>query len=126
MFPASAIGRRGRTIRLTTGLVLIVISIVLGLLVLSQVARLFRLVLVLPAYVGLLAVLEGSMSFCVLHPRRGTYDMREPMGFASSQSATLGKVESKAWKKVDRRKALQMHLEALAGAILLAVLLAFA
>ncbi|HET7404815.1 MAG TPA: hypothetical protein VFJ63_01735 [Candidatus Bathyarchaeia archaeon] len=120
------IGRRGRTIRLTTGLVLIVISIVLGLTVLSQVDRLFMLVLVLPAYVGLVAVLEGSMSFCVLHARRGTYDMHEPLGFASSQSPTLGKVESEEWKRVDRQKALRMHLEALAGAVVLAVLLAFA
>ena len=112
--------------RLATGLVLIVISIVLGLIVLSKVDRLFRLVLVLPAYVGLLAVLEGSMSFCVLHARRGTYDMDEPMGFASSRSASPGKVESEKWKRVDRQKALRMHLEALAGAVVVAVLLAFA
>jgi hypothetical protein len=66
------------------------------------------------------------MSFCVLHARRGTYDMHEPRGFASSRSATLGNVESEEWKRVDRVKALRMHLEALAGAIVLAVLLALA
>ena len=66
------------------------------------------------------------MSFCVFHVRRGTYDMHEPMGFASSRSATLGNVESVEWKRIDRQKALRMHLQALAGAILLAVLLAFA
>jgi len=120
------IGRRGRAIRLTTGLILVGLSVVLGLIVLSQFDRLFKLVLVLPAYVGLLAVLEGSMSFCVLHARRGTYDMSEPMGFASSKSATLSKVGSEEWKRVDRRKALRMHSEALAGAIVLAVLLALA
>ncbi|HEX4920077.1 MAG TPA: hypothetical protein VFV92_04990, partial [Candidatus Bathyarchaeia archaeon] len=97
-----------------------------GLSVLNQLDRLFKLILALPYYVGLVAVLEGSMSFCVLHARRGTYDMHEPMGFASSQSATLGKVESEEWKRVDRQKALRMHVEALSGAIVLAVLLAFA
>lgn len=120
------IGRRGRAIRLTTGLVLIAISIVLVQTVLNQLDRLFKLILAFPFYVGLVAVLEGSMSFCVLHARRGTYDMHEPMGFASATSATLGQVESEEWKSVDRQKALRMHVEALSGAIVLAVLLAFA
>jgi hypothetical protein len=52
--------------------------------------------------------------------------MHEPRGFASSRSTTLGKVESEEWKRIDRQKALRMHLEALAGAIVLAVLLALA
>jgi len=112
--------------RLTTGLVVIALSVSFGLIVLSPIDRLFRLFLVLPIYIGLLAVLEGSMSFCVLHARKGTYDMHEPMGFASSKSASLGRVESHDWKRLDRRKALGMHSEALAGAILVAVLLALA
>ena len=112
--------------RLTTGLVLIGLSIVLGLIVIGQTIRLFRLVTVLPFYVGLLAVLEGSMSFCVLHASRGTFDMHEPRGFASSKSSSLGKIESEDWKRIDRRKALRMHVEALAGAVVLAVLLALA
>jgi hypothetical protein len=57
------IGRRGRTIRLTTGLVLIALSIILGILLLNPVSQWFNLVLVLPLYVGILACLEGSMSF---------------------------------------------------------------
>jgi len=82
--------------------------------------------LVLPVYIGLLAILEGSMSFCVLHAARGTYDLHEPKGFASNRSRTLNKVESVEWKRVDRRKALRMHFEAVAGAVVLAVLLALA
>ena len=120
------IGRRGRAMRLTTGLVLIGISIVLGLIVIGQTIRLVRLVMAFPAYVGLLSILEGSMSFCVLHASRGTFDMHEPKGFASSRSSSLGKVESEDWKRIDRRKALRMHVEAVAGAIVLAVLLALA
>ena len=120
------IGMRGRAMRLTTGIVLIALSIVLGLIVLGQANPLVRLVLVIPFYIGLLSMLEGSMSFCVLHARRGTYDFHEPRGYASSKSNTLNKVGSEDWKRIDRRKALTMHSEALAGAIVLAVLLALA
>jgi len=120
------IGRRGRAIRLSTGAVLIALSVGLGLTILLQANPLLRLALVLPAYIGLLAALEGSMSFCVLHARRGTYDLDEPRGFASSKSKTLNKVVSDEWKRIDRRKALRMHAEALAGAILISVLLALA
>jgi hypothetical protein len=120
------IGGRGRAIRLSTGLILIALSIILGLTLLGGSFWVVRLVLVLPVYVGLLAMVEGSMSFCVLHAARGTYDLHEPMGFASNRSKTLNKVESDEWKRKDRRKALRMHVEAVAGAIVLAVLLAFA
>ena len=120
------IGRRGRAIRLTTGLVLIALSIILGLTVLNPINRLFSLVLFFPLYIGILACLEGSMSFCVLHAARGTYDLNELRGFVSKKSGSLQKVGSEDWKKLDRRKALRMHLEALTGAVLLALLLAFA
>ncbi len=120
------IGRRGRAIRLTTGLVFIALSIILGILVLNTVNHWFSLALVVPAYVGLLACLEGSMSFCVLHAARGTYDLHEPRGFASKKSGTLQNIGSEDWKRLDRRKALKMHLEALTGAVLLALLLALA
>ena len=120
------IGRRGRAIRLTTGLVFVAISIILSITVLNPVNRLFRLVLVLPLYVGILACLEGSMSFCVLHAARGSYDLDEPRGFASKKSDTLEKVGSEDWKRLDRRKALRMHLEAVTGAVLLSLLLALA
>jgi hypothetical protein len=120
------IGRRGRAMRLTTGLVFIVLSIILGITVLNPLNRLFSLVLVLPFYIGMLAGLESSMSFCVLHADRGTYDLHEPRGFASKGSGTLEKVGSEEWKKLDRRKALRMHLEAVTGAVLVALLLAFA
>jgi hypothetical protein len=120
------IGRRGRAIRLTTGVVLIAISIILGILVLNPVNRWLSLALVLPAYIALLACLEGSTSFCVLHAARGTYDLNEPRGFASKKSDTLQKVGSEDWKRLDRRKALKMHVEALTGGVLLAMLLALA
>src|SRR5438034_6681446 len=119
------IGRRGRAIRLTTGLVLILLAMILGITVLNPVSHLLSLVLVVPLYIGILAGLEGSMSFCVLHAARGTYDLNEPRGFASRKSGTLEKVKSEDWKGLDRRKALVMHLEALSGAVLLALLLAF-
>lgn len=120
------IGRRGRAIRLTTGLVFIALSIILGITVLNPANRLFSLVLVLPFYIGILAGLEGSMSFCVLHAARGTYDLNEPRGFASKKSGTLQTVGSDDWKRLDRKKAMRMHLEALTGAVLLALLLALA
>ncbi len=118
------IGRRGRAIRLATGLVLIALSIILELWVLSPSNHLVRLGLAFPFYIGFLTILEGSMSFCVLHAARGTYDLNEPYGFTSRKSDTLQKVGSEDWKKLDRRKALNMHLEALTGAVLLALLLA--
>jgi hypothetical protein len=120
------IGRRGRAIRLATGLVFIALSIILGIAVLNPANRLFSLLLVIPIYIGILACLEGSMSFCVLHAARGTYDLHEPRGFASKGSGTLEKVGSEDWKRLDRRKALRMHLEAVTGAVLLALLLVFA
>jgi hypothetical protein len=118
------IGRRGRAIRLTIGLVLIAVSTILELWVLNPSNHLVRLGLVFPFYVGILASLEGSTSFCVLHAARGTYDLHEPRGFASKKSGTLEKVGSEDWKRLDRRKALWMHLEAVTGAVLLALLLA--
>ena len=120
------IGRRGRAIRLATGVILIALSIMLVLAVLKPSNHLIRLALAFPFYVGILTILEGSMSFCVLHAARGTYDLTEPHGFAERSSGSLQKVGSEDWKKVDRRKALKMHLEALTGAILLALLLALA
>ena len=120
------IGTRGRAIRFSTGLVLIALSVILRLTLLGPIYWGFRLVLVLPIYIGLLSISEGSMSFCVLHARRGTYDFHEPGGFASSQSKTLKKVDSEDWKKIDSQKAMRMHVEAIAGALVLGVLLAFA
>jgi len=120
------IGRRGRAIRLTTGLVLILLAMILGITVLNPVNHLLSLVLVVPLYIGILAGLEGSMSFCVLHAARGTYDLNEPRGFATKKSDTLQRVGSEDWKRLDRRKALRMHIEALSGAALLALLLALA
>jgi hypothetical protein len=120
------IGTRGRAIRLSTGAVLIGLSVALGLTVLSHLFWELRLLFVFPTYIGLLAILEGSTSFCVLHAARGTYDLHEPMGFATSRSRTLNKVGSGEWKMMDRRKARRMHAEALAGAIVLTFLLALA
>ena len=78
-----------------------------------------------PFYVGLFAALEETMSFCVLHASRGTYDLHEANGMALGMSGTKVEVESQEWKKLDRRKARLMHLEAALGAVVLAGLLAF-
>jgi hypothetical protein len=120
------IGARGRAIRLATGLGIIAISAGVGVLALGSVSPVFRLFLIIPFYIGLLAVLEGTMSFCVLHASRGTYDLHEPGGMAFGKSQTKMSVGSEESKKLDRRKARVMHLEAVLGALVLAGLLALA
>ena len=112
--------------RLLTGAVLIALSVILGLTVLRGLFWAVRLVLALPIYIGFLAALEGSMSFCVLHAARGTYDFYEPRGFASNQSKTLKRIQSEEWKRIDGQRALKLHAEAVVGASLLAILLALA
>src|SRR5713101_2667058 len=53
------IGRRGRAIRLTTGVVLIGLSIIFEIFALKPSNHLVRLGLAFPFYVGILAFLEG-------------------------------------------------------------------
>ncbi|TMI13097.1 hypothetical protein E6H33_10315 [Candidatus Bathyarchaeota archaeon] len=120
------IGARGRAIRLATGLGIVAVFVGFGLLTVGSVSLVFRLFLFIPFYVGLLAILEGTMSFCVLHASRGTYDLHEPSGMAFGKSTTKMTVGSDEWKKLDRRKAKVMHLEAVLGALVLAGLLALA
>jgi len=57
----------------------------------------------------LLAALEGTMSFCVLHASRGTYDLHEPTGIAFGTSRTKMAIGSDEWKRLDRRKARLMQ-----------------
>ena len=118
------IGPRGRAIRLATGLGIIAVFIGFDLLALGSVSPVFRLFLLIPFYVGLLTALEGTMSFCVLHASRGTYDFHEPGGMAFGRSRTRMEVGSEEWKRLDRRKARIMHIEAVLGALILAALLA--
>jgi len=118
------IGARGRAIRLATGVGIIALFVAVDVLVLGPVFAPFRLLLAIPFYIGLLAALEGTMSFCVLHASRGTYDLHEPTGMAFGRSDTKMEVRSDKWKKLDRRKARVMHLEALLGSLVLAGLLA--
>ncbi len=120
------IGARGRAIRLATGLGTIAVFVGFGVLARGSVSPVFRLFLFIPFYVGLLAALEGTMSFCVLHASRGTYDLHEPSGMAFGKSTTKMTVGSEEWKKLDRRKARVMHLEAVLGALVLAGLLTLA
>ena len=120
------IGARGRAIRLATGLGIVAVFVGFGLLTVGSVSLVFRLFLFIPFYVGLLAILGGTMSFCVLHASRGTYDLHEPSGMAFGKSTTKMTVGSDEWKKLDRRKAKVMHLEAVLGALVLAGLLALA
>src|SRR2546425_12616523 len=120
------IGARGRAIRLAIGLGIIAAFIGLDLLALGSVSPVFRFFLFIPFYIGLLTILEGTMSFCVLHASRGTYDLHEHSGMAFGKSETKMEVESEDWKTLDRRKARLMHLEAVLGALVLAGLLALA
>ncbi|OLE90866.1 MAG: hypothetical protein AUF79_08075 [Crenarchaeota archaeon 13_1_20CM_2_51_8] len=120
------IGARGRATRLATGLGIIAVFIGFDLLALGSISSVFRLFLFIPFYVGLLAALEGTMSFCVLHASRGTYDLHEPSGMAFGRSRSKVEVASEEWRRLDRRKARLMHLEAVLGALVLAGLLALA
>jgi hypothetical protein len=120
------IGARGRAIRLATGVGIISVFLGFDVLALGSVSPVFRLFLFIPFYVGLLAALEGTMSFCVLHASRRTYDLREPTGMGFGTSGTKIEVASEEWKRLDRRKARQMHLEAVLGALVLAGLFALA
>jgi hypothetical protein len=120
------IGARGWAIRLATGLGVLAVFVALGVLALGSVFPAYRLLLFIPFYVGLLAALEGTMSFCVLHASRGTYDLHEPTGMAFGRSETKMEIGSEEWKRLDWRKARLMHLEAVLGALVLAGLLAFA
>jgi hypothetical protein len=120
------IGARGRAKRLATGQVIIAVFVALDVLALGSVFPAYRLLLFVPFYVGLLAALEGTMSFCVLHASRGTYDPHEPTGMTIGRSETKMEVGSEEWKRLDRRKARLMHLEAVLGALVIAGLLALA
>jgi hypothetical protein len=120
------IGARGRAIRLSTGLGIIAVFVGFDFLALGSVFSVFRLFLFIPFYIGLLTILEGTMSFCVLHASRGTYDLHEPTGMAFGRSETKMEVGSEEWKRLDRHKARNMHFEAVLGALVLAGLLALA
>src|SRR5947209_12593891 len=120
------IGARGRAIRLATGVGIIAVFVGVDLLALGSVSTVFRLFLFIPFYVGLLAALEGTTSFCVLHASRGTYDLHEPSGMSFGGSKTKMEVGSDEWRRLDQRKARLMHLEAVLGALVLAGLLALA
>src|SRR5256712_11813992 len=118
------IGARGRAIRLATGVGIIAVFVGVDLLALGSVSTVFRLFLFIPFYVGLLAALEGTTSFCVLHASRGTYDLHEPSGMAFGGAKTKMEGGSDEWRRLDQRKARLMHLEAVLGALVLAGLLA--
>jgi hypothetical protein len=120
------IGGTGRAIRLATGAGIIATFLALDLLALGSVLPWFSLVLFVPLYICLLAALEGTMSFCVLHASRGTYDLHEPTGMVFGKSETKMDIIREDWKRIDRRKVRTMHLEAVLGALVLALLLAFA
>jgi hypothetical protein len=120
------IGKRGRAMRLATGLGIIVLSLILRFTLLNPLNMLFSLTLVVPLYIGFLAMLEGTMSFCVLHASKGTYDLNEPRGMPTGESPSRKIVESEEWKKLDRRKARIMHLEAQSGAVVLTLVLVLA
>ncbi len=109
--------------RLSTGLALVSSSAIISVTLMGSAGvRPLILVLVVPVYAGLLSVLEATMSFCVFHASRGTYDFSEKFGSPFGMSETRKSVDSEGWRAVDRRKARLMHLEAFAGAIVIVVL----
>src|SRR2546425_10121682 len=120
------IGARGRAIRLAKGVGIIAVFVGVDLLALGSVSTVFGLFLFIPFYVGLLAALEGTTSFCVLHASRGAYDLHQPGGPAFGGSKTKMEGGSDEWRRLDQRKARLMHLEAVLGALVLAGLLALA
>lgn len=118
------IGSRGRAMRLATGSVVLAVSALVAIILFGQGGfRLLRLLLVFPAYVGLLSILEGAMSFCVFHASRGTYDFFERVAVPWGKSETRRPVEPEEWRSKDRRKARLVKLEALVGAVFFEVLL---
>jgi hypothetical protein len=109
---------------LAQGLAFIGVFLALDFTLLSSDGlRLFRLGLVVPFYFGFLSILEGGTSFCVAYAGRGAYDLHEKLGFLDMmrESATRHTVESEESKRIDRQKARRIYLEALAGAVLLTV-----
>jgi hypothetical protein len=110
--------------RLAIGSAILAVSILVAVTLLGQgELRLLRLLLVVPAYAGVLSILEGAMSFCVFHASRGTYDFFERMALPWSRSSTRKTVGSDEWRRRDLRKARIVRMEALAGAVLLVTLL---
>lgn len=113
------IGARGRAMRLSTGVVVLALSALAGFILLqTNVPSLARLVLAVPLYGGMISILEGLMSFCVFHAARGTYDLQEKRG-PIGRSDTRVLIESEEWKRIDRRKARVMHLEAVLFALVI-------
>lgn len=120
------IGRRGRATRLSIGLVILGLSTAaVFFLFRAATPSVVRLVLIIPFYVGLMSILEGTLSFCVFHAAKGTFDLYEKVG-PIGKSETKVQIESDEWKKADRRKARNMHTEAALGAIVLTLTVFFA
>ena len=120
------IGRRGRATRLSIGLVILGLSAAAVFFLFRAAApSVVRLVLIIPFYVGLMSILEGTLSFCVFHAAKGTFDLYEKVG-PICKSETKVQIESDEWKKADRRKARIMHTEAALGAIVLTLTVFFA
>lgn len=115
------IGPRGRTLRVSYGLAILAIFVSLDLLSLGSISPLYRLVFLIPFYVGFLGVLMGTMSFCVMVASRGAYNLHS---FGMRKSSDWVSIESAEWRRRDRNKARIVNLEALAAGVLLAALLA--
>lgn len=110
--------------RLATGSVILAVSALVGFALLDEGGlRLLRLLLAVPVYAGSLSILEGTMSFCVFHASRGTYDLFEKIGVPWGRSETRSPVESGEWRKKDLRKARLVKLQAVVAAVFFEVLL---
>jgi hypothetical protein len=111
--------------RVSLGLGIMAIFIGSDLLVLGSVSWFYRLALFVPFLIGFLAVLNGAMSFCIRGARTGTYDLAEPWGLPIGKSSSRTSIKPPEWKKKDQAKANAILLQAFAGALALALLLAF-
>lgn len=110
--------------RLATGLAILGVSVTVAAALMGHGSLgVWRLSLVIPAYGGFLSILEGTMSFCVFHASRGTYDFFEKLGAPWGKSESRKRVESEDWLRKDLRKARLVKLEALGGAVLFVALL---
>jgi hypothetical protein len=111
---------------LAQGLAFIGVFLVLGVTLLSSNGlEFFRLGLLVPFYFGFLSILEGGTAFCVAYAGRGAYDLHERLGFLDlmRESKTRHTIESEEWRRIDRLRARSIYLEALAGAVLLTIVL---
>jgi len=69
------IGPWNRKLRFAFGAAFLLLSLFIFLAT-SGLPKYYRLGLIVPLFLGYLGILEGLLSFCVMHGLRGTRDLR--------------------------------------------------